>query len=88
MPNGVPASAVPSGVSTPYSAAATPPPDKVEFPVTNSVSARMLDEYLQNPALKVLLIDVRPRNEFERETIKHPGDAIVCLEPTVLMRET
>ncbi len=33
----------------------------------------------------VLLIDVRNRADFDREHIK--GPAVVCIEPSVLMRE-
>jgi ubiquitin carboxyl-terminal hydrolase 8 len=34
---------------------------------------------------KVLVIDVRNRADFDKEHIKAP--AIVCIEPTVLLRE-
>jgi len=34
---------------------------------------------------KVLVLDVRNREEFDREHIK--ADAIVCIEPSVLLRE-
>jgi hypothetical protein len=53
----------------------------------NSVTPKQLSEYMKNPALRVLLIDVRPREEFERGYIKHPGDCLVCLEPSVLLRD-
>ena len=33
----------------------------------------------------VLMLDVRTREEFEKERIK--ADAIVCIEPSVLLRD-
>jgi rhodanese-related sulfurtransferase len=53
----------------------------------NSIPPRQLHDYMHNPALKILLIDVRNRSEFERESIAHPGDALICIEPSVLLRE-
>jgi ubiquitin carboxyl-terminal hydrolase 8 len=35
--------------------------------------------------LKVLMLDVRTRDEFNCEHIR--GDAVVCIEPSVLLRE-
>jgi ubiquitin carboxyl-terminal hydrolase 8 len=55
-----------------------------ELPVTNSISPQLLHEYA-SLGLNVLMLDVRHRAEFERERIK--SQAIVCLEPSVLLRE-
>jgi len=40
---------------------------------------------MHDASFGVLVLDVRPREEFERERIK--ASAIVCLEPLVLGRE-
>lgn len=40
---------------------------------------------MHNIGYKVLILDVRSREEFEKERIK--ASAIVCLEPLVLKRE-
>jgi ubiquitin carboxyl-terminal hydrolase 8 len=52
----------------------------------NSISPRQLQEYMENSALKVLLVDVRTREAFEKECIRHPHDALVCVDPSVLLR--
>ncbi|KAI0259432.1 hypothetical protein BC834DRAFT_833549 [Gloeopeniophorella convolvens] len=46
---------------------------------------RELHDYIYRNELKVLMLDVRTRDEFEREHIR--GDAVVCIEPSVLLRE-
>ncbi|PFH50295.1 hypothetical protein AMATHDRAFT_4113 [Amanita thiersii Skay4041] len=56
---------------------------KSPIPVSNSATAKELLNYIRD--YNVLLIDVRNRDEFEQEHIK--ADAIVCIEPTVLLRE-
>jgi len=40
---------------------------------------------MHNIGYKVLILDVRAREEFEKEHIK--ASAVVCLEPLVLKRE-
>jgi ubiquitin carboxyl-terminal hydrolase 8 len=45
----------------------------------------MLHEFMYQHGYKVLVLDVRNREEFDREHIK--ADAIVCIEPSVLLRE-
>lgn len=56
---------------------------KVPIPVTNVAYPKDLRAYIH--AHNVLIIDVRNRVDFDREHIK--GNAIVCIEPSVLMRE-
>ncbi|TFK29579.1 cysteine proteinase [Coprinopsis marcescibilis] len=57
---------------------------KVHLPNTNSALPKDLLNYVRD--YKVLLIDVRNRDDFDREHIKAP--AVVCIEPTVLLRES
>ena len=51
---------------------------------TNVIDAHKLHECMTKP-INVLLLDVRTRDEFNREHIK--SDAVVCLEPSVLLRD-
>lgn len=53
------------------------------LPVTDKVSPKDLLGYLR--AHNVLLLDVRPRADFDREHIQ--SGAIVCIEPSVLERK-
>lgn len=46
---------------------------------------RELHDYVYRNELKVLMLDVRTREEFDYEHIR--GDAVVCIEPSVLLRE-
>ncbi|KAH8110726.1 cysteine proteinase [Phellopilus nigrolimitatus] len=58
----------------------------LDLPVTNNISPRTLHEYLDHGnEVKVLLLDVRTRDEFARAHIK--SDVVVCLEPHVLLRD-
>lgn len=58
----------------------------VDLPVTNTIFPKLLREYLgRGNDVTVLLLDVRTREEFTKEHIK--GDAVVCLEPHVLLRD-
>ncbi|CAL1714070.1 unnamed protein product [Somion occarium] len=68
---------IPSGSLTPSS-------EKRELPFT-TLFPRILHEYKQKPGFKVLLLDIRTRDEFEREHIK--ADAVVCIEPSILLRD-
>jgi ubiquitin carboxyl-terminal hydrolase 8 len=43
-----------------------------------------LHDYMYRNELKVLMLDVRTREAFDREHIR--GDAVVCIEPSVLLR--
>ncbi|KAI0318771.1 hypothetical protein OF83DRAFT_1261275 [Amylostereum chailletii] len=63
----------------------SPPPEKPELPVKNTLEPSELREYLEHPHISVLLLDVRTREAYEREHIR--ADAIVCIEPYVLQRE-
>jgi ubiquitin carboxyl-terminal hydrolase 8 len=69
----------------------TSPPDgvqtispTVDLPITTTITPQRLNSLLETRGLNILLLDVRNRNEFERERINH--DAIVCLEPVSLTR--
>jgi len=68
---------------TPPSGPTTPNSDKPPIPKTNMAYPKELLEYMR--IHNVLLLDVRNRAAFDREHIK--ADAVVCIEPSVLMRE-
>jgi ubiquitin carboxyl-terminal hydrolase 8 len=72
----------PSNLSLPSKSPARP---KSPLPVSNIVYPKVLYEYMNQIGYKVLLLDVRTRAEFEKAHIR--GDAVVCLEPSVLLRE-
>ncbi|KAF5351329.1 hypothetical protein D9758_008022 [Tetrapyrgos nigripes] len=57
------------------------------IPHKNTATPRELASYLSDPKLKVLLLDARSREEFERERIETGGAPVVCVEPSVLARE-
>ena len=57
----------------------------VNLPITSSISPQKLNSLLETRGLNILLLDIRTREEFERERINH--DAVVCLEPLVLTRQ-
>lgn len=61
-----------------------PTPPRVDLPLTNAISPQKLNSLLETRGLNILILDVRHREHFEKERINH--DAIVCIEPTVLMR--
>ncbi|OJT09766.1 Ubiquitin carboxyl-terminal hydrolase 8 [Trametes pubescens] len=69
---------------SPVIAPMTPTTEKAELPF-KTLFPKTLHECKYNPNLKVLLLDVRTRENFEREHIL--GDAVVCIEPSILMRE-
>ncbi len=46
---------------------------------------RELHDYMYRNELKVLILDVRTREAFDYEHIR--GDAVVCIEPSVLLRD-
>jgi ubiquitin carboxyl-terminal hydrolase 8 len=45
----------------------------------------MLHQLMYKHKYKVLVLDVRSREEFDRAHIK--ADAIICIEPSVLLQE-
>jgi hypothetical protein len=49
-----------------------------------TITPQALHSLLESRGLNILILDVRTRERFERERINH--DAIVCLEPAILMR--
>ena len=55
-----------------------------ELPVKSLAGPRELHDYMRNE-LKVLILDVRTRDAFDYAHIR--GDAVVCIEPSVLLRE-
>lgn len=74
-----------TAMSTPGS---SPRPDRADLPKlpkSNVTTAKDLYEYIHQIGYKVLLLDARSRNDFEKEHVK--ADAVVCLEPIVLMRD-
>lgn len=62
----------------------TPPVEKAELPF-KTLFPETLREWKDKPNFKVLLLDVRTRDEFEREHIK--ADAVACIEPSILLRD-
>jgi len=50
----------------------------------STIMPQTLHSLLESNGLNILILDVRSREQFERERINH--DAIVCLEPAILMR--
>ena len=53
-----------------------------ELHVKNIAEPRELHKYMHKNKLKVLILDVRTREAFDYEHIR--GDAVVCIEPSVL----
>jgi ubiquitin carboxyl-terminal hydrolase 8 len=72
------------GISKAPVGPAPPSPDKPELPVTNLVLPKALHGYM-NQGYNVLFLDVRNRADYDKEHVK--AGAVVCLEPSVLMRE-
>lgn len=56
-----------------------------ELQVKSLAEPRELYDYMYRNELKVLMLDVRTREKFDYEHIR--GDAVVCIEPFVLLRE-
>ncbi|KAA1470161.1 cysteine proteinase [Dentipellis sp. KUC8613] len=63
--------------------AAIPEKAPLELPSKGSLDPRQLSDLLMSE-YKVLLLDVRIREAYDREHIK--ADAVVCIEPSVLLR--
>jgi ubiquitin carboxyl-terminal hydrolase 8 len=67
-------------------------PPKPKFPYTNSIQPETVREYILNPSVKMLLLDLRTEEEFkngyvgqEYESKGYPV-AAMWLDPTVLTR--
>ncbi|PCH36402.1 cysteine proteinase [Wolfiporia cocos MD-104 SS10] len=77
-----------AAAASPSRSPATPPSAELDkpadLPVLTSLFPKVLYEYNCRSDIKVLLLDVRSRAEFEREHIK--ANAVVCIEPFVLLR--
>lgn len=65
----------------PPSVAEDPP-----LPLNNAITPAALHSYLSTTQSPVLVIDVRPRPDFERAHLKPPNDrsGVVCIEPIAL----
>jgi len=61
-----------------------PTPPRLDLPLANSITPQKLYSILETRGVNILMLDVRHREQFDKERINH--DAIVCLEPTVLTR--
>ncbi|KIJ65500.1 hypothetical protein HYDPIDRAFT_27500 [Hydnomerulius pinastri MD-312] len=72
--------------SSPLSPKTSPIPEKPTIPPSNTISPKRLYDYMYSrTGIKTLVVDIRTREEFDRERIK--ADALVCLEPSVLVRQ-
>jgi len=66
---------------------------KPKFPFSNSIDCDSLRSYFLNPAVDVLLLDVRPEEEFQKGYVGVEYEQrgakinIVWLDPTVVMRD-
>jgi len=56
-----------------------------ELHVKSMAEPRELHDYMYRNELKILMLDIRTREAFDYEHIR--GDAVVCIEPSVLLRE-
>ncbi|KAI0339681.1 cysteine proteinase [Trametopsis cervina] len=66
-------------------AARSPLLSQVPPPIPHTLFPGTLHEYMGKNNFEILILDVRTREEFDREHIK--ADAIICIEPSVLLRE-
>jgi ubiquitin carboxyl-terminal hydrolase 8 len=73
-----------SPVKRPLGVRGSPLVPPAELHVKSMVEPRELHDYMYLNELKVLILDVRTRDEFNNERIR--GDAVVCIEPSVLLR--
>ena len=55
-----------------------------EHHVKSMAEPHELHDYMYRNELKVLILDVRTREAFDCEHVR--GDAVVCIEPSVLLR--
>lgn len=72
-------------ISSPGSSPRADNPELPKLPKSTMCTPKDLYGYMYNIGYKVLILDVRPREEFEKEHIK--ASAIVSLEPLVLKRD-
>ena len=72
-------------ISSPGSSPRADKPELPKLPISNTCTPKELYDYMNHIGYGVLILDVRSREEFEKEHIRAP--AIVCLEPVVLKRE-
>jgi ubiquitin carboxyl-terminal hydrolase 8 len=56
-----------------------------ELHIKSMAEPRELHDFMYRHELKILMLDVRTREAFDYEHIR--GDAVVCIEPSVLLRE-
>lgn len=77
--------------SVPVPSSSRPLP-KPNLPYTNAITPAQLNEYLHNPALKILIIDTRTQEEFNKDYVGKDMDFggrkvnIVWIDPTILLR--
>jgi ubiquitin carboxyl-terminal hydrolase 8 len=78
---------------TPAPTPAAEKPAKPKFPLSNAVDCDSLRSYFLNPSVEVLLLDVRPEEEFQHGYVGVEYEPrgvkidIVWLDPTVVMRD-
>ncbi|KAI0642296.1 cysteine proteinase [Trametes meyenii] len=84
-PSGLSLNSTASVQRSPVITPMTPTGEKAELPF-KTLFPKTLHEWRDKPNFKVLLLDVRTREEFEREHIK--ASAVVCIEPSILMRDS
>lgn len=63
----------------------SPRVSSAELHVKSLAGPREVHDYIYQYELKVLMLDVRTREAFDHEHIR--GDAVVCIEPSVLLRD-
>lgn len=87
-PTSIPPSAPPQYNSARTSTSAPPPKlRRPELPKSEPYSPKRIRQLLDT-TLKVMLIDVRTREEFDQCHLRvNPGDPLVCIEPNILMRD-
>ncbi|KAF8839000.1 cysteine proteinase, partial [Paxillus ammoniavirescens] len=70
--------------SSPLSPKSSPIFEKPTMPPTNTITPKLLHDYMYKHGLKALVVDIRTREAFDIEHIQ--VDAVVCIEPSVLER--
>ncbi|KIK96766.1 hypothetical protein PAXRUDRAFT_10598 [Paxillus rubicundulus Ve08.2h10] len=70
--------------SSPLSPKSSPVFEKPTIPPSNTITPKLLHDYMYKHALKALVVDIRTRGAFDMEHIH--VDAVVCIEPSVLAR--
>ncbi|WWD20590.1 hypothetical protein CI109_105066 [Kwoniella shandongensis] len=87
------ASSKPREAPPPSQTVLTPTFTKPKFPFSNAIDPDTLRSYFLNPAVEMLLLDVRSEEEFQRGYVGReyePRGAkvnVVWMDPTVLLRE-